>query len=348
MGRVLKIASAFIAVVVGAGFASGQEILQFFTSFGYIGTFSAIISMCLFTYFGWIILKVGSRMQTTSYKEAIEKISGYWLGKLIDIVLIGTLFGVGVVMIAGAGSLVQQQFGLSPIVGSFGLAIVVICTMFQQVNKVISIISATVPLLVISIVVVAVYSIITMEQPISILDPIAKSYPSSVPHWGIAAVNYVSYNLAIGAGMGFLIGGAEPDEGKAAWGGLVGGLVIGILILLTHLAIFSRINTVIDVEMPILLLANNISREFGTVMTVVLLGMIFSTAVGAFYTFVQRFFEVNQVNQWFAVIVTVMLGFAASFIGFTKLVALFYPLIGYLGLVLMIILIISPFKLLEK
>ena len=37
MKEVFKIAGAFVGVIVGAGFASGQEILQFFASFGSLG-----------------------------------------------------------------------------------------------------------------------------------------------------------------------------------------------------------------------------------------------------------------------------------------------------------------------
>ncbi len=37
MKDVLKIAGAFVGFLVGAGFASGQELLQFFVSFGVWG-----------------------------------------------------------------------------------------------------------------------------------------------------------------------------------------------------------------------------------------------------------------------------------------------------------------------
>jgi len=48
MARILKIGFAFIGVIVGAGFASGQEILQYFTSFGTAGTLAAVVSTALF------------------------------------------------------------------------------------------------------------------------------------------------------------------------------------------------------------------------------------------------------------------------------------------------------------
>ena len=38
MKNSIRIAGAYVGLIVGAGFASGQEILQFFTSFGWAGT----------------------------------------------------------------------------------------------------------------------------------------------------------------------------------------------------------------------------------------------------------------------------------------------------------------------
>src|SRR5699024_10798688 len=123
MFRVLKMGSAFVGIIVGAGFASGQEILQYFTSFGYLGTIGAIVSTILFAYLGMTLTKVGSRLQTLSHKEAIYTISGRWLGLLVDAIPVFTLFGVGVVMVAGAGSLLNQQFSFG---GSFGCLILII------------------------------------------------------------------------------------------------------------------------------------------------------------------------------------------------------------------------------
>src|SRR5690625_2081105 len=103
MKNILKMGSAFIGIIVGAGFASGQEVLQYFTSFGYAGTLSAIVATGLFAYLGATLTKLGSRMQTTSHKEVIYQISGRYLGVIVDYIIIFTLFGVAVVMIAGAG-----------------------------------------------------------------------------------------------------------------------------------------------------------------------------------------------------------------------------------------------------
>src|SRR5690625_7174577 len=118
MFKILKIGSAFIGIIVGAGLASGQEVLQYFTSFGHLGTFAAIGSTILFAYVGMTLVKLGSRLRTTSHKDAIYKISGRYPGVFVDYVIIFTLFGVGVVMVAGAGLMLHQTVGLEPLIVS--------------------------------------------------------------------------------------------------------------------------------------------------------------------------------------------------------------------------------------
>src|SRR5699024_6363509 len=143
-------------VIVGAGFASGQEILQYFTSFGFMGTIAAIISTILFAYFGMSLTKIGSRLQVLSYKDAIYTISGRWLGFVFVSILVFTLFVVGVLMIAGAGSSLNQQFGLPVFIGSLLLVILIMLAMALKLDKVIAVIGSITPFLLIAIVGIAI------------------------------------------------------------------------------------------------------------------------------------------------------------------------------------------------
>ncbi|NYF25903.1 hypothetical protein [Sporosarcina sp. JAI121] len=348
MKNILKMGSAFIGIIVGAGFASGQEILQYFTSFGLLGVMGAIISTALFAYLGMVLTRLGSRMRTTSHKEVIYKISGRFLGVIVDYIIIFTLFGVGVVMIAGAGSNLNQQFGLPSFVGSLLMVVLVMLTVVLNVNKVVGIIGSITPFLIIAVVLVSVYSLMTMEGSFADLNSTALQVKTTLPNWFISSINYVSFNIAVGASMALVMGGAEKNEKTAAWGGLVGGLGLGILILLSHLAIFAKIETVGDAQMPMLAIIDDISPILGIFMAFVLYGMIFNTAVSMFYSFGARFVQIDTKKFNVFVFVTLIIGFCLSFVGFTKLVAYFYPLIGYLGLFLVAALIFASFKLPTK
>lgn len=344
MFRILKIGSAFIGIIVGAGLASGQEILQYFTSFGHLGTLAAILCTALFTYMGMVLTRLGSRMQTVSHKDVIYKISGKYLGVIIDGVIIFTLFGVGVVMIAGAGSLLNQQFELPLYVGSLLIIVLIILTVMLNVDKVVGVIGSITPFLIITVIIIGVYSLFTMDLSFNELNPIAQSNKTTLPNWFVSAINYVSFNIAVGAAMSLVMGGAEKDEKVAALGGLVGGLGLGFVIILSHLAIFSKVDVVAAYDMPMLRIVHDISPVLSIFMSIVLFGMIFNTGVSMFYAFVARFFEMNTKSSNTAIVVVCIVGFVLSFVGFTDLVAFFYNLIGYLGLVLMVVLIVASFN----
>ncbi|HIV74961.1 MAG TPA: hypothetical protein H9895_07795 [Candidatus Pseudogracilibacillus intestinigallinarum] len=345
MIRVLKIGFAFMGVIVGAGFASGQEILQYFTSFGTLGTIGAVVSTALFAYLGMILTNIGSRLKVESHKDGIYEISGRWLGYIVDAVIIFTLFGVGVVMIAGAGSTLNQQFDMPVFLGSLLMVIIVGAAMMMKLDKVIAIIASITPFLLLFILIISVYSFTTMDGTFSELSKIAEQQPKEFPNWFVASINYVSFNIAVGCGMALLTGGAEKDSRIAGLGGLIGGLGIGVMIILAHLAIFSRIETVAAFDLPLLKIVEEISPILAILMAIILFGMIFNTGLGMFYGFVARFFEMNTKKANIATVITLAIGFVLSFVGFTTLVSKFYSLIGYLGLFLIFALIYAPFKL---
>lgn len=352
MKKVLRIASAFIGIIVGAGFASGQEILQYFTSYGYAGTIGAIIATAIFAYMGMMLTKLGTRMKATSHKEAIYRVSGKWLGLIVDYVIIFTLFGVGVVMIAGAGSIPSQQFGLPSVLGTILMSVLVVATILMNVEKVVNVIGSITPFLIATVVLVAVYSIATMDGGLSSLDATAKAQDSVVessflflPGWFISALNYVSFNIAVGASMSLLMGGNEDNERTSSIGGLLGGLSLGLMIVLSHLAIFSKVDIVANVDMPMLKLVDDIAPGLGVLFSIVLFGMVFNTAISMFFSLAARFTTVGTKQHKQFVFTVGAVALALSFVGFTDLVAIFYPLIGYMGLFLIAALITAPFRL---
>ena len=58
--KVLTVALAFIGITVGAGFASGQEVLQYFSGFGVWGIVGAVITGIVFSFAGLVVVQLGS------------------------------------------------------------------------------------------------------------------------------------------------------------------------------------------------------------------------------------------------------------------------------------------------
>ena len=141
MKDTLRIAGVYIGAIIGAGYASGQEVLQFFTSSGWIGTLGAIITMILYPLLGYYLIVLGDKLKANSHRRALYHITGRYVGPIIDILIVFFLFGVAVVMVAGAGSLVAQQFGIPAIIGNINLTVLIMLVMTLGLNRIVTVIS---------------------------------------------------------------------------------------------------------------------------------------------------------------------------------------------------------------
>lgn len=344
MKNSINLAGAYIGIIVGAGFASGQEVLQFFTYFGIYSIPAVILATVLFAFLGMQIVQLGSHLQTVSHKKVIYHICGRYLGLAVDILITFFLFGVTVVMIAGSGSIFEQQFGVPSIVGCLVMTVITIATLLFDIKKIMSIISMVTPFLLIIMIIIAGYSFFTMDYSFSKIQNYANSDSAAASNWVMGSLLYVSYNIAAGIAMLAVMGGTLKSKKEAGWGGILGGIGLGVLLFLINLGMMSDMNGIQGVEMPTLYLANEISPLLANILSIVLLGMVYNTAVGMLYAFTARFVPAETKTFKGSVIVIGILAFLASFVGFITLVGKVYPVTGYLGFVVIIAVFVSWFR----
>ncbi|MBG9454637.1 membrane protein [Lysinibacillus sphaericus] len=348
MKKSWQIGGAFVGLIVGAGFASGQEIMQYFTSFGLYGIAGGIVATIAFAFLGMSLAQLGADSQTTSHKEVIYQIGGRYVGVLLDIVITFFLFGVAVVMFAGSGSTFEQMFGMNPMIGSIFMVIITILTLLLNVKNIINIIALVTPYLMGIVFIILIYSIFTMDLTIAEQNVLAKEQSSAASNWLVGALLYVSYNIAAGTAMLIVMGGTVKERKVAGLGGFLGGIMLGILIILINIALFVKMDVVGGTAMPTLELAKQIHPVVGILMSIALLGMMYNTAVGMLYAFTVRFIAPDHKYFKIGIVVIGLIGFVASLVGFTTLVGKVYSTMGYLGFALIIAIIISWLRRIPK
>src|SRR5699024_7450091 len=104
-----------------------------------------------------------------------------------------------------------------------------------------AVIGSITPFLILAVVVVSIYSLTTMDTTFEEMEPFALKQPTAFPNWFIAALNYASFNIAVGAGMSIVMGGSEKNTKVAKIGVLLGELGVGCLIRCSHLEIVSGV-----------------------------------------------------------------------------------------------------------
>lgn len=335
--RVISYASVYVGAVIGAGYASGQEILQFFAGYGYVGIVGAMITMLLLAWYGAVFMELGHRLKTNSHKVVCRYLCGNIIGGFADYILLFFMFGMITIMISGGGAAMNQYYGWDPIVGKVIIAIVAFSTVFLGFSSALKAFSFLTPLIVVSVLIISMVTIgenygqlTELDQNLQIVDPSVASQ-----FWWFSAIIYVSYNVVPGVSTFASLGNAEKDVRVARYGGFLGGGVLGICIIFITIAIFSNLIAISGYEIPFLEIARQINYTAGLLFSIILVLAIYTTAVSNIYGFSIRFFKSNTTSFKITVFMITLGGLLASMFPFSKLVGTVYPILGILGLFIM-------------
>jgi len=337
----VKIGMVYIGTVVGAGFATGQEVLQFFVRFGIGGLWGILLSTALFVLYGVLIMQLGMAFSARSHLEVIQGIGGASFGVLMDALIMLSLFGATTAMLAGSGALFAQQFGLPTALGSGVMAILTAITVMRGLRGVINAISAVVPFLLVSVIGISVYALIV--SPPNLQTP-QVSGGGLMGNWLWAAILYASYNILMSASILAPLGGAAADRRQVLRGGALGGIGLGAASLLIYLALSASSAETQGYAVPLLHIAGAIGPLAAALFSTVLLAEIYTTAVGSLYGFSARLAGFRLMGTSTKIILATVLAFFASLLGFTNLVRTLYPLQGYGGIVFLLAILYAKLR----
>lgn len=339
--KYLSVAFAYVGVIVGAGLASGQDLLQYFLAFGAKGLIGIVALGVLNVIFGVVALQLGSYFRSDNHDEVFERITHPVLRRVIDVVLIFSAFTMGFVMLAGAGANLQQQFGVPTWAGSLLCALLVILTAFLDFDRIMNVIGVFTPIIMIAIAVLAIYSLVTPHAGIAELNAAARNVTPALPNLWLATINYFALCVVGGIAMAFVLGGSILRIGEARRAGRIGGVLIALVLGADALALYLNVDRSWDVNVPALEIARSIHPLFAFGYTLVIFALIYNTAFSLFYSTARRFSGGSTSRMRLVLIGVVAAGYAASFMGFKKLIGVMYPVIGWLGVVLLIILAVG-------
>ena len=164
MRQTIKVAMALVGLLVGAGFASGQEVIQYFLSFGYIGIVGAVVSGVIIFVVGTTIFQLGSYYLADDHSAVFNRVSSPLVSKYMDYATMFSLFAFGFVMVAGAGSNLNQQFGFAPWVGATIMTVFLVLSGFLNVDRITDVISTITPFLIVAIIVAFGITIMNMHD----------------------------------------------------------------------------------------------------------------------------------------------------------------------------------------
>ena len=286
--NIIAIAMSFVGLLVGAGFATGQEVVQYFTAFGSWGIPGIIIAALIMTLAGTVFLQLGSYFHASEHNTVFRNVTHPIVSKLLDIAVIITLFAIGFVMLAGAGSNMEQQFGWKTWIGSTLMLVLVLIVGMLDVDKVSKVIGAVTPTIIIAVIGVAIYTGLNMPDDIGAAMDASSQIDTPIGNWLISALNYNGLALMLAVSMSLVIGGDNISPREAGWGGVVGGVIYSIMMGLAGFSLLMNSDKAQGSDIPMLSLVDDVNPTLGAIMAVIIYMMIFNTAIGMFYALGKR------------------------------------------------------------
>ncbi|MDA7774155.1 hypothetical protein N8993_08205 [Pseudomonadales bacterium] len=238
-------AAVFISVVMGGGYGTGREVIEFFTRYGLLGgVLGTAVAACVFAVVLASTYEFARVFQVYDYRTFFRKLIGpFWVCFEILYLLLFLLV-LGVVSSA-AGNILEQEFGVSRYIGIAGVLVLVVALVFfgrETLEKVLTLWSIGMYL------VFGYYFIeILNNGEVKVLQTVIGG--TIEPGWLQGGVLYAMYNLAIAPVLLFSTRAIQTRR-EAVIAGIFTGVAVMIPAVLFHVSYAAGFPRVLEQPVP--------------------------------------------------------------------------------------------------
>lgn len=324
MKEIFTIVLVIIGALIGAGFASGQEIYSFFYLHGAIGLVGIIITFSLISFIIYRSLKIICKNEINNYDEFLGIfIKNKKVTKVINIVINVLLLVTFYIMIAGFGAYFEQEIGVNKIVGSTILAIMTAIVFFTSVKGVLKVSEYIVPVLIVFIVIIGVMNLGTINSGIEI--PVIKK------GWLLSSTIYCSYNMILLIPVLISLKNQITRISNIKYIAIISGILMMTISTMIFMLITKSDVDISTLEMPVVYVIRTFFTKFKPIYAFIILSSIFTTAISIGIGFLQNVSKTKKSYAQFVFFMCIT-SLLVSNLGFSKLVNFVYPLFGYIGI----------------
>ncbi len=299
----------FQSVLIGGGYGTGRELVEFFLSYGPIG---GLMGMCLVSTVMWSLLlavtfEFSRKFRAYDYRTFFKHLLGpFWF--VFEIIYFLYMLIVLAVVGSAAGILLQDNFGIPYIVGVIFMLTAVGFLTFKGSGLIENFLSVW------SMILYAVYAAFLVVGVMKFGPEIQRNFSEGVIRsgWALGGFKYALYNLGNIAAVLFCLNHIEKRK-EAISAGLIGG-VIGILpAVLFYIPVVGLYPDVLAEEIPAVFLLHKAGiAVLLIVFQVILFGTLIETGTGFIHAVNQRIHVTleakgKKLAQWHRPIIAVVL-----------------------------------------
>ena len=340
--NILIITMTIIGSIIGAGFASGQEINSFFYKYGIIGILGIIISVFLISLIIFKVFKIIKKENINNYEEFLKIIFGNKTIKknkiinkknnfkknnkklnkkkylniynitniIINIFLIISFF----IMIAGFGAYFNQEYNMSAMLGSAILAVICLIIFMNNVEGLLKISKYLVPLLIFFMLIIGIKNINNLNMiEINNKKIINNFFPAI-----LSGIIYGSYNINLLIPVLITLKN-KIKKNNIFLISIFSGIILFILSLIIYFLLSNIKININEIEMPAVYVIGKYFPELKKIYEFIILTSILTTAISEGISILENTCKNKKSYTQFAVILCIT-SVIFSKIGFSNLI----------------------------
>ncbi|MEC2071453.1 YkvI family membrane protein [Alkalihalophilus marmarensis] len=319
-----------IGTMIGAGYASGRELWEFFGAESGLAIF---LFALLFTICTAIIMGISYQKRSKHYLPILHVLMGKRLTKLYDFMIVLYLFSTTVIMLAGGGATLEvlhlpYWLGIVFIGGCVVLLFVWDTKGMTSMNAVI------IPVLIVCLLGVLVAFQTLKGFPISFRLDEQHNWP--------AALTFTSLNILPLVAVLAAVGGEIRHKGEIWVASLGSGLILGGISFLYNESLLQVAGDIMLYEIPLFAILKHYPYFMVIVMSGLLWMAIYTTAAAGIFGLISRLRGYIKGKAWLIALFLISLMAPLTTFGFSTLIAILYPLYGVLNLYVFASILLYP------
>lgn len=332
MLNILTAAFSYTAALVGAGFASGQEIISFFVRYGKAGFFGIVLSAALFGIFAAVVLANSIEFKTNCYSEYLSHIMPRRPRYISE--AITALYGLAVfcVMASCGGRMGYMLFGADIRFGIGAVCFISAAVFLTGTNGAVNLNAILGAVITIGITACCIYMIAYREH---------QAFSHSVKIT-VSALSYSGYNLLTAGAVLVPMSRRLRCKADAYLTGFASGCMMLVMMLLIWGLLSIYYGKITLGEIPMLTMAMRQNTATTAIYGILLFAAVLSTAVSSGISTINIIGA--HIGRIPACAVTVLCGICFGITSFSRLIDTAYSLCGYAGFFVVLYILIFSVK----
>ncbi|MCL7747482.1 hypothetical protein [Halalkalibacter alkaliphilus] len=329
-GNGLKWMFLIIGTMIGAGYASGRELWEFF---GAESGLAIILFAVLFIISVKVILNISYENKSKHYLPVLQVLMGKRLSQMYDVMIIIYLFSTTVIMLAGGGATLEV-IHIPYWLGTLIIGGMVVILFLWDTKGMTSMNAFIIPILIVFLIAILLAFQYLKGFPIEFKIDAQHNWPSALT---FTALNILPLIAVLGA-----IGHEIKHKGEMWIASLGSGIILGSISFLYNESLLQVASDIMLYEIPLFAILKHYPYFMMLIMSALLWLAIYTTAAAGVFGLLSRMRAWVKGPAWLIALLLIAIMAPLTTFGFSTLISVLYPLYGVLNLFVLASILLYP------